>query len=226
MSRWAGWSLVASLGASHSRPPRRPALDLPASDRTRDTGTSVIEIVLVLALVLVVAAAGLEALRALKTRQAGQAAARVLLHDLQEVALRARTTGLARGVRLTMGGGQALWEEFEDGNANGIRIAEIDAGIDPASGPPRPAFRNAGASLAIVKVVPTTDHAGVLAAGTPPVRFGVSPLIVFTPRRTASSGSLYVAGDDARQYAIRVLGTTQRWRLLCLDEQAFLWRGC
>lgn len=226
MSRWAGWSSVASLaGALHSRPPRRPAFDRPAGSAD-DTGASVIEIALVLGLVLVVAAAGLEALRALKTRQAGQAAARALLHDLQEVALRARTTGRARGVRLTMGGGQALWEEFEDGNANGIRTAEIEAGIDPASGPPRPAFRNAGATLAIVKLVPTTDHAGVLAAGSLPIRFGISPLIVFTPRRTASSGSIYVAGDDTRQYAIRVLGTTQRWRLLCLDEQAFLWRRC
>ncbi len=150
----------------------------------------------------------------------------MLMHDLQQLARRARTSGAAIGVRLTPDAMGDVLEEFEDGNGNGVKNAEIAAGVDHATAPPRPVFRERGARLAIVNTIPTTDEAGTLSADDAPVRFGVSPLIVFTPRRTASSGSIYVAGPDDRQYAIRVLGTTQRWRLLCLDEQAFTWKEC
>jgi hypothetical protein len=227
MSESAGWvSCTRPAHAATTRPPRRFAHTSTGGRLGRATGLSVVELVLVVALMLGLAASGLEVLRSVARQQAGQAAARMLLHDLQDVAVRARSTGRARAVRLTAAGTGATWQEFEDGNGNGVRLVEIDAAVDPATGPPRPAFREGRAALAIVKVVPTTDHTGVLAAGASPIRFGVSPLIVFTPRRTSSSGSIYVAGDDARQYAIRILGTTQRWRLLCMDDAAFQWRGC
>lgn len=189
-------------------------------------GISTLELLIVIALATLVGVTGLEALHGLRQRQAGREAARVLVHDLQDVARTARISGRARGVRLTPRDTGAIWEEFEDGNGNGVKAAEILAGVDPPVGSARPAFREGRATLALVRDVPTTDHAGRLSAGEDPVRFGVSPLIVFTPRRTASSGSIYVAGPDDRQYAIRVLGTTQRWRLLCLDERSDLWEGC
>ncbi len=200
---------------------------LQTSSVTRSAaGFSMLEILIVAALVLGVGVSGLRALHDLRQRQAGREAARMLLHDLQQVARRARTTGTARGIRLTVGEPGDVLEEFEDGNGNGVKVAEIAAGVDRAVAPPRPAFREGQARLAIVRTVPTTDQAGTLSAGEAPVRFGVSALIVFTPRRTASSGSIYVAGPDERQYAIRVLGTTQRWRLLCLDDRTATWEGC
>jgi len=191
-----------------------------------DAGVTLLEITLVLGLVVLVGASGVSMLRAMQAQRAGREAARTLLHDLQQVAQRARASGEARAVRFTLEGASDTFVEFVDGNGNGIKLAEVEAGTDAPAGPPRLAFQEGRARLAIVRAVPSTDHATTLPAGASPVRFGVSPLVVFTPRRTGSSGSLYVAGPDGRQYAIRILGTTMRWRLLCLDEESETWAGC
>lgn len=199
----------------------------PAALRHRGAaGATLLEISLVMGLVGLIGASAFSALRAMHAQRAGREAARALLHDLQEVAQRARVSGTARAVRFAPGGTADTFVEFEDGNGNGIRLAEVEAETDPPVGPPRLAFREGHARLAIVRPVPSTDHASTLPAGASPIRFGVSPLVIFTPRRTGSSGSLYIVGPDGRQYAIRILGTTMRWRLLCLDEVHESWVAC
>jgi hypothetical protein len=66
------------------------------------------------------------------------------------------------------------------------------------------------------------------ADGQPPgssdgVRLGVSKILSMNPDGTSSSGTLYLHGRDHSQYAVRVLGTTGRVRVLRYDSVQGKW---
>ncbi len=192
-----------------------------------ETGTSLLELLLMVAMVAAVSAIGLGGLRHARAERAGREAARLLMYQLQAVANDARLSATDMAVTLTQPvDGVAMFQVLEDGNGNGVRVAEVAAGVDHHVGGPRPAFTEGSARLAIAQPVPTTDQSGTLPAGSAPVRFGIAPYISFSPRRAGASGSIYVVGPNRAHYAIRVLGSTGRLRLLCLNDTAFTWENC
>lgn len=195
--------------------------------RVDETGRSLLELLLMVALAALVSSAGLGALRHQRTERAGREAARLLMHELQAVAYDARLSATDMAVVLEQPEtGHATLQVLTDGNGNGVKVADVAAGIDRPVGAARLAFAEGTARLAIARQVPTTDHGGMLTAGSAPVRFGIAPYISFSPRGTGSSGSIHISGPDGAPYAIRVLGSTGRLRLLCLNDQAFRWEGC
>jgi hypothetical protein len=103
---------------------------------------------------------------------------------------------------------------FIDGNRNGIRTREIQAGVDRPLDPAMP--------LAVmypgVRIGLAAD-----AIGSAIVRPGASTLLSFAPAGTASSGSVYVTGRDSSRYAVRVLGATGRVRVQRYDALAKQW---
>jgi len=103
-----------------------------------------------------------------------------------------------------------------DGNGNGLRTAEIQRGVDRTiSEPERLDAHFADVALGILAGVPDAD--GQPAGGSDGVRFGTSKLLSMNPDGTASSGTLYLHGKGRTQYAVRVLGTTGRVRVLKFD---------
>ena len=103
-----------------------------------------------------------------------------------------------------------------DGNGNGLRTSEIQRGIDRTLGEAeRLDMHFAGVAFGILSGVPDAD--GQPANGADGVRFGASKLLSMNPDGTASSGTLYVHGRERAQYAVRVLGTTGRVRILKFD---------
>ena len=92
---------------------------------------------------------------------------------------------------------------YVDGNHNGVRTADIAAGIDV---PLEPAVR-------LSDLYPGTAIAVAGGAGSDPVRVGASSLLSFTPLGTATPGSIFVRGRDGSQFAVRVLGATGRTRV-------------
>ena len=110
---------------------------------------------------------------------------------------------------------------FVDGNGNGIRSAEITAGVDRPLENPRQLsddFANVRFGLEIGR--PDVD--GVRNASADGVRIGSSRILTVSPDGTATSGTLYVLGRRA-QYAVRVLGATGRTRVLKYDTGAGAW---
>lgn len=216
--------MTSHAGAVRSSPRLRHEPSMLTETRR---GASLLEVLLVLALALGLGAGGLSALADARRERAGREAARLLMHELQAIAYRARFEGRALGVSLVQpADGDATMQVYADGNGNGVRVADVVSGVDAPLGPPRRAFADGSARLAIAHDVPTTDQSGILQAGEDPVRFGIAPYISFTPRRTGASGSVYVSGPAGQQYAIRVLGTTGRLRLLCVDLTLLQWHGC
>lgn len=190
-------------------------------------GVSLLEVVCVLAIALTGWTVTLAATRQIRAERAGREAARLLMRQLQSVGRQARISGATHAVLLSQtASAPAMLQVLADGNDNGVRAAEVASGVDAPVGAARLAFPEGSARLAIVRDIPNTDHTDTLAAGSAPVRFGIAPFISFSPRGTGPSGSIYMAGPDDRQYAIRVLGTTGRLRLLCLDALLMQWRGC
>jgi hypothetical protein len=102
---------------------------------------------------------------------------------------------------------------FVDGNANGVRNADIDASIDPPFESP----------IQLSSLFPGVDIAVSGSAGIDPVRIGSTNLLSFTPTGTATPGSIYVRGRRGAQYAVRVLGTTGRVRVQRYVEGTRRW---
>jgi hypothetical protein len=112
--------------------------------------------------------------------------------------------------------------EYLDGNGNGVRTADIAAGIDPAlSGRRFLGDDFAGVSFGLQAGVPDVDGVRSLVAGDG-VRVGIARILTLGPDGTATSGTLYLHGRR-HQHAVRVLGATGRTRLLRFDPGTRTW---
>jgi Type II transport protein GspH len=94
---------------------------------------------------------------------------------------------------------------FQDGNRNGVRSRDIDLQIDrPIDEPVELSDLFPGVDIGLTPRMPGVDA----------VQLGGTNLLSFTPRGTATSGSVYVRGRDGTQWVVRVLGVTARFRVL------------
>ena len=57
-----------------------------------------------------------------------------------------------------------------------------------------------------------------------PIQIGSSTLLSFNPNGSCTSGTVFIRGSGAHQFAVRVLGTTARTRILRFDFQGGTWR--
>jgi type II secretory pathway pseudopilin PulG len=149
-------------------------------------------------------------------------AARYLAGRIMDARMQAVRRGTRVGFRFEPIGGDYRFAEYVDGNGNGLRTADITAGIDAALGPgqalrdhfPRVAF-------GLQANVPDVDG-GRSASASDGVRIGSSRILTLGADGTATSGTLYVQGRR-RQYAVRVLGATGRTRVLRYEPGMRQW---
>jgi type II secretory pathway pseudopilin PulG len=128
-----------------------------------------------------------------------------------------RAEALARGVHVALVfQASALdfrFAAFADGNWDGVRSADITAGIDrQVSAWVRLGDQFSGVRFGIIPGA-TDPESGTALAGSP-LKIGGSGVLSFGPGGGATSGTLYVRGPASEQYAIRLLGTTGRSRVL------------
>ena len=102
--------------------------------------------------------------------------------------------------------GDHHYAPFEDGNGNGVRTAEISAGIDRPLGPSeRLSDKFPGVRFELTPGVPDPD--GDVSATADGVRIGSARLLTMSADGTATSGTLYVRGRQG-QYAVRGTGVS------------------
>ena len=102
-----------------------------------------------------------------------------------------------------------------DANANGVRRAEVDAGIDGELQAEVSVVRQfAGVAFAVGVACPGIDGGAAVPPGDAPIKVGASSLLVFTPDGTSSGGTVYLTADTGELFAVRVLGATARVRVL------------
>lgn len=94
-----------------------------------------------------------------------------------------------------------------DGNRNGVRTADLAAGVDTAIDQP---IRIAELFPGVTLSLDPDDTAP--AAGT-------FSLMSFSPVGTATSGTVYLRGRGGARFGVRVFGPTARTRLLRVDPR-------
>jgi Tfp pilus assembly protein FimT len=190
-------------------------------DRCRTEGFTLIELLVSVAFTTVLVGMalpiGVDAIDDLHTASAARFLAARIAANRMDAISRSR----AIGVRFQPSTPDYQFAAFADGNGNGVRTAEITAGIDSPVGKSRQLsddFPRVRFGLAIG----SPDVDGVRNTSADGVRIGTPRILTVSPDGTATSGTLYVQGRRA-QYAVRVLGATGRTRVLKYDAGARAW---
>lgn len=179
----------------------------------REDGVSVLEVVLVaavMAIVVTIVLPGLEEIRrAAALRSASGQLKGLLFRCRADAVMNARSTAV-----VFERASDGSWRCFivADGDGDGIRTRDIRRQIDPVVGEIIH-FEAGGAGLGILsgEFVPDPSGRGRLRGDlTDPVRAGRGDMITFTPRGTASPASIYLTDRRARMRVLRVYGGTGR----------------
>lgn len=197
------------------RPPRR-------RPPTHDAGATLLELALVLALVVMLAAVttpmAASAIDAGRARQAAAFVAARFRLARQQAASGSASVGLVFDVA----GGRSTFRVCVDGNGDGVRRAEIESGLDPCpEGPYDLDVLFPGVRVAVDASLRGPDGE----AGSPDaVRFGRGEIASFSPAGTATAGSLFLRSPNGLQYVVRVAGVTARTRILRYEPSTRGWR--
>ena len=205
--------------STFDRCPADPPLNSLRGHQTR--GATLMELVFAIALSIVLLGlaipVGGDALDDMRTR----AAARYVAGRIATSRLGAVNRSRAIALRFAPATPDYQFCAYVDGNGNGVRTTEIQAGVDVAWGGARQLgsdFRDVHFGLTLG--IPDID--GIGNTNVDGVRIGTARILTMSPDGTATSGTLYVQGRHA-QYAIRVLGATGRTRVLKFDRGSHTW---
>jgi prepilin-type N-terminal cleavage/methylation domain-containing protein len=148
-------------------------------------------------------------------------AARYLAGRIGGSRLAAINRSCAIGLRFVVGTPDYQFASYIDGNANGIRTAEIQAGVDLALDSARQLASDFhGVHFGLAVGIPDVD--GVRNTSPDGVRIGTARILTMSPDGTATSGTLYLQCGRL-QYAVRVLGATGRTRVLKYERGSASW---
>jgi hypothetical protein len=186
-------------------------------------GAALIDLVFTCGVAGIIAAIAIPAVHATRDRDQARVAARYLANRLHVVRLEALKRNAAVAMRfdpVDVG----RFGVYVDGDADGVRQADVDDGTDPAVvGEVRLAEEFAGVTFRIRHDVPDPDGSGTLAGDSDPLRLGASNFLTFSPIGTATSGTIYLAAATGPQMAVRVMGATGRMRVLWFDTASQRW---
>ncbi len=189
--------------------------------RLSAAGLSLIEVLLALSLTMAAAGAAIPAVLEVNRAMKLRAGIAFITGYLQQARLQAMTRGRPVGIRFRESGADWRIAAFVDGNGNGIRNADIDAGIDRALDTELSlAARAPAVRLARLAGVPDVNGD----PGGSAVRFGASGIATFDPDGSSSSGSVYLT-DGRSQLAVTVTPATGRIRVRRWDHRRQLWEA-
>jgi hypothetical protein len=191
----------------------------------RERGASAIDLILATAVAAVLLALAIAPTGPLARQARGEGAARFIATRVRALRAEAVSSGRTTGLWFERTAeGAIVLRAVADGNANGIRRADIISGLDPPLGAPMridEAFP--GVRFAVAQPLPGIDGSEDLAAGSDPIRLGTSDILSCTPTGTATPGTVYLSGPDGAPWAVRVLGATARTRILTFDAGRNTW---
>ena len=204
------------------RPRRLPAVLCWPGSRRGEAGTSMVEALVAAAVAVILGAVSVPALMGQRDSLHAAAAAKhmaALVHAT-------RAESLKRGVHVALvfqsSGQDIRFAMFADGNYDGVRSADMAAGIDrQVSAWARIGDQFPRAAFGIVPGAADPDSGSALTGS--PLKLGGSSMLSFGPAGGATSGTVYLRGPDGPQYAVRLLGSTGRARLLRFDSRERRW---
>lgn len=192
------------------------------------SGYTLIEMLVVLALIAITATLGFPLLQgALATRRVELAAAEVAgtLRLARTFAARHSTNVAVRFEPRAAGG--ATFSLVRDGDGDGVLSADIASGVDPLVIRSRP-LADIGGRIRFgfpPGIVPRdpADHSHRLDRLDDPIRFNRSNLASFDPLGASTPGSVYITDGVDRLAVVRVYGRTGKVKVLLYDSEREVW---
>jgi prepilin-type N-terminal cleavage/methylation domain-containing protein len=176
-------------------------------------GFTLVEMLLVVAVIMIMAAVGFPHFRAYTAEAHLLGAGHAFRGEFRRARSMAVRSGVYTAIRFERRLEGDVYAIYADGNGNGVRTAEIRVGTDRLVAGPFPL--SGGAPSVHVGIHPGTPEPppgrGILSGD--PIRFGRSDILSFSPLGTATPGTFYLAGDGA-QAAVRVTPGSARVRLM------------
>jgi hypothetical protein len=128
------------------------------------------------------------------TRVRLRSACGVIAAQLKDASRRAVTTNRSTGLQfIELADGTWSSRLYEDGDGDGIRTADIRAGVDVPLGPERPILHSLdSATIGIAPGVVDPDNGRPLPPFSSPVAFGTPRICAFSPTAHATPGTIYV----------------------------------
>lgn len=190
--------------------------------RSVDSGLTVIEAVIVMAVIAVVAgvAAPVTA-NVIDASRARQAASFMAARFRLARQLAVNTTTNA-GIVFDQVNGEWSFRVCRDDKGDGLRRSDLATGEDTCT--EGPYWMNELFPGVAIAVDPTLTGPSGEPPNPDPVRFGKPDIASFSPAGTSTSGSLYLRSRGQVQYAVRVFGVTGRTRILRYDSGAGVWK--
>jgi type II secretory pathway pseudopilin PulG len=150
-------------------------------------------------------------------------AARYISGRLQRARMEAVMRSADVALRFSQDAAGYSYNVYVDGNRNGVRSADISKGVDRELMPlERLSDHFPGVAFGALPNLPPVDPGGT-PPGTDPVRLGSSNMASFSAKGTSSTGTLYIRGKGASQYAVRLFGETGKTRILRFESRTRTW---
>lgn len=187
---------------------------------SRPAGYSVIELLFVLSIAATLAGVAVPLASGAIDAIHAAGAARHVAARVASIRLDAVRRSSMVALRFEQEGSGYAFTPFLDGNGNGVRAADITAGLDEAIGRRERLNEHfPNVSFGLLPGIPDIDGGTGNADG---VRIGSTSFLSAAPNGSCTGGTLYVHGRRA-QYAVRILGATGRARFYRYDEGAGRW---
>ena len=194
----------------------------PIAPAAGNRGYTLIELLLVVSVIATTSAIAIPATREAIDELRAAMAARSLSSRLMLARIDAVKRSASVALRFEPVGADYRVTTLLDGNGNGVRTAEILAGVDvPLGVGIRLSEQFPGIQFGLLTGVPDAD--GNATTDPDGVRIGTAGILTMSPDGTATAGTLYLHGRRS-QFAIRVLGATGRVRVLQFDRGTRRWR--
>jgi hypothetical protein len=145
----------------------------------------------------------------------------------------ARSSAIGRGKNVAVrfhidASARVAFALYVDGDGDGVRSRDIDAGVDRRLGPPRD-LRHFGLRARLgfpagVRPRDPGDPGRRLDRLHDPIRFNRSDLASFGPLGQSTPGSVYVTDGHYHLLAVRVYGRTGKVKIVRYDPESETWR--
>ncbi len=182
----------------------------------RRSGHSLLEMLVVVAVMMVMAAVALPFFRPMFADAQLVGAGQAFKGQFRLAASAAVRGNVYTAIRFERREGATSYSIYRDGDDDGVRSDDIRARRDTLVAGPFPLATGPTVRVGFLRGVPAIPPERGTLTGDP-IRFGRSDIISFSPLGTATPGTFYLAGDGA-QAAVRVTGGSARVRLM-------IWRG-
>lgn len=159
-----------------------------------------------------------------------QTAVRLATAEIRSIFHLARSRAIARhknaGLRFTASSAEWRYAICDDGDGDGVRTDDLAKGIDRCIESPRPVVRESRfASIGLPSDRLVDPDGDALLPTASPVQFGTSRICSFSPIGQSTSGTIYLTNRNGDLYAVRVMGTSAKIRVLRYNRESRKWES-